>query len=240
MEDIKMAERIFADKTAAEYRRKGYEVLQDEALDFLPGFRADLLVRKGGKTKVVAVQTKTSLAANPKILELADALRVKPCWSFELLLVGEPERLDAPQGARPYKVPDIGRRIAEAENALSAELNNAAFLLAWSACEAAVRILVSADGLEIKRVTWPSHTLGHAVTRGILSDKDDDFLSEMLALRNALSHGFDTDGPTKEQTRDLITAAKTLQQAAESPRRGSAALDAQPNLLGTLVESRAD
>ena len=238
MEDIKLAEKMFIEKTAAEYRSRGYEVLWDETLDFLPGFHPDILVRKDGETKVIAVQSKTSLAVNPKIIELADAIRTKPDWSLELVLVGEPERLDAPEGARPYKVPDIDRRIAEAESAFAAELNNAAFLLAWSACEAAVRVLVRADGLEINRVTWPSHTLGHAATRGIISDKDDDFLSEMLALRNALSHGFDTDGPSKEQASDLITAAKALRQAAASLVCFGRALENRPHLLGALVEGR--
>ena len=103
MEDIAIIEKGFANKTAAEYRSRGYEVFQEEPLDFLPGFQADLLVRKDGETKVIAVQTRTSLVMKPGILELAEALSSKPDWSFELLLVGEPERLDAPAGARPLR-----------------------------------------------------------------------------------------------------------------------------------------
>ena len=241
MEDIELIEKAFADKTAAEYRSRGYEVFREQPLDFLPGFRADLLVRRGDETKVIAVQTRTSLAVKPEIRQLADALSSKPNWSFELLLISEPERLDAPEGARPFAEPDIGRRIEEAESALAAGFNDAAFLLAWSASEAAVRILVNAAGVEIKRVTWPSHVLGHAATLGIISDEDDKFLSEMLAYRNALSHGFETHSLNKGRVEDLIVAAKKLRRAAASPAPVDTSLDARPHLLDPLdVPARLD
>ena len=53
MEDITIIEKQFAEKTAAEYRSRGYEVFRDAPLDFLPGFSADLLVRKDGESKVI-------------------------------------------------------------------------------------------------------------------------------------------------------------------------------------------
>ena len=227
MEDIAMIEMAFADKTAAEYRSRGYEVFREEPLEFLPGFRADLLVRKDGETKVIIVQTRSSLALKPEIRELAEALSSEPGWSFELLLVSEPERLDAPEGARPFEEPDINHRINEAEKALAAGFNHASFLLAWSACEAAVRILVNAVGVEIKRVTWPSHVLGHAAMQGIISENDDSFLSEMLAYRNALSHGFEADDFDAGRVKDLIVAAKKLLRATAKPVRQDMSWDAR-------------
>ena len=59
MEDLVIVKKEFANKRAAEYRSRGYEVWQDAPLDFMPGFRADLLVRKNGETRVIAVQTRT-------------------------------------------------------------------------------------------------------------------------------------------------------------------------------------
>ena len=241
MEDLAMNERAFADKTAAEYRSRGYEVLREEPLEFLPGFRADLLVRKDGETKVISVQTRSSLALKPEIQELAEALSNKPGWSFELLLVSEPERLDAPDGARPFQEPDIDRRIDEAEKAFAAGFDNASFLLAWSACEAAIRILVNAAGVEIKRVTWPSHVLGHAAIQGIISEHDDSFLSEMLAYRNALSHGFETVNFDAGRVSELIVAAKILRRAAGNPVRQDLSWDARAGLLDPLdVPARLD
>ena len=93
------AEHLLARKTAEEYRSKGYEVTLDAPLDFFPGYRADLLARKAGEVTVIEVKSRSSLAADSRIRELARVVDAKPGWSFELLLVAEPEKLDSPEGA---------------------------------------------------------------------------------------------------------------------------------------------
>ena len=93
IDNVTDSEYLIARKTAEEYRSKGYEVLQETPLEFLPGFRADLVVRKGGEAKVIEVRRRSSLAANPKVRELAEIIDSMPGWSFELILVGEPEKL---------------------------------------------------------------------------------------------------------------------------------------------------
>ena len=62
MEDIAILERERTNEVARNYEDKGYEVQRDVELDFVPGFRADLLARKGGETLVVEVKTATSLS----------------------------------------------------------------------------------------------------------------------------------------------------------------------------------
>ena len=51
MEDLAIIKKEFANKRAAEYRSRGYEVLRDAPLDFMPGFCANLLARKNGETR---------------------------------------------------------------------------------------------------------------------------------------------------------------------------------------------
>ena len=81
-EEATNTEYLFLRKTAEEYRKKGYEVALESQLDFFPGFRADLLVRKNDETKVIEVKSRSSLALNPKIGELARIIDSKPGWSF--------------------------------------------------------------------------------------------------------------------------------------------------------------
>ena len=57
----------------------------------------------------------------------------------------------------------------------------------------------------------------------------------MLTYRNALSHGFEVDGPSDERLEDLIAAAKIIRQAASSPEGYFDVSDDQPHLLGPLV-----
>ena len=221
MEDIAILKRKFSDKRAAEYRSRGYGVIQDAPLEFLPGFRADLLVSKDGENKVIAVQTRTSLAVTPEIDQVAEILGSKPGWSFDLLLVGEPERLDAPENVQPFDGEDILRRIDEADGAFAAGFAEAAFLLAWSACEAAVRAMVAAEGVDIQRVTHAGYVLGQAVFHGALSSDDDKYLSDMLRYRNAIVHGFEVTDFDAMRAKDLIIAARKLHRACAALRSPS-------------------
>ena len=111
MENATDSEYFIARQTAEEYRSKGYEVLQETPLDFLPDFRADLVVRKGGETKGIEIKRRSSLAADPRVRELAQILDSKPGWSFQLILVGEPEMLDSPEEAHSFDRDDILRRL---------------------------------------------------------------------------------------------------------------------------------
>ena len=212
MEDIAITERRFVDIKAAEYRSRGYEVEREVPLDFAPGFCADLLIRKGDEVKVIEVKTRTALTLDRdySYSELSDALHAMPGWSFELLLVGEPERLSAPESAQSLNAESIPQRIDDAEKALAAGFPHAALLLAWSACEATVRILVEADGIAIKRVTRPAYVINMAVTHGVISMADFDYLDEIMGYRNAIAHGFEVDDFDPRFVPELIAATQRL------------------------------
>ena len=204
IEDIEILERKFIDKTVAKYRSRGYEVEENCPLEFLPGFRADLVVRKDGEVRVIEVKSRTSLAATPKLNELAEILYSKPGWSYDLLLVGEPEKLESPEGAQPFAEEEIRQRLAEAEKVLEKGSGEAAFLLAWSACEAATRNLIETEGISITRVTTAAYVLDMAVMHGIISREDYDYLTDMMKYRNAIAHGFDVNGFSDEKVTELI------------------------------------
>ena len=210
IEDIEIVQKNFIEKKASEYRSRGYEVEENCPLEFLPGFRADLVVRKDGETKVIEVKYKASLAVSPKIRELSRILHDKPGWSFELLLVGEPEKLDSPEGAQSFAEEEIRQRLAEAEKALEHGLSEAAFLLVWSAFEAATRELIAAEGVSITRVTKAGYVLDQAIFHGVISREDYDYLVDMRKYRNAIAHGFDVDGFSDEKVKELIEVVLCL------------------------------
>ena len=197
-------------KTAEEYLSNGYEVQQAALLDFFPDFPADLLVRKGDEVKVIEVKSRPSLAADPRISELARLIDSKPGWSFELVLVGEPERVDSPAGARTFKGEGITRRLEQAEKSLGVGMSEAAFLLAWSACEAAVRELIAAEGVSDTRITSPRFVLDQAVFRGVISRGDYDNLVGMLKYRNAIVHGFNPGDFQAALVTELIETVRRI------------------------------
>ena len=209
-EDIEILERQFIDKKAAEYRSRGYEVEENCQLEFLPGYRADLVVRKGEETRVIEVKARTSLARAPRMAEVVEILYEKPGWSYDLLLVGEPEKLESPEGSQPFAEEAIRRRLAEAETVLEKGSGEAAYLLVWSACEAAIRNLIETAEISITRVTTAAYVLDMAVMHGIISHEDHDYLTDMMKYRNAIAHGFDVNGFSDEKVTELIGVAARL------------------------------
>ena len=204
------SEYLLARKTAEEYRSNGYDVQLEVSLDFFPGFRADLVVRKGDEVKVIEVKSRPSLAADPRISELAKLIESKPGWSFELVLVGEPERVDSPAGALPFEGQGILRRLEQAKMSLEAGIPEAAFLLAWSAGEAALRELIAAEGVSDSRITSPLFVLDQAVFRGVISREEYDSLAGMLRFRNAIVHGFSADDLSDALVTELIGTIRSI------------------------------
>ena len=208
--DTTDTEYLLTRKTAEEYRSKGYEVLLEAPLDFMPGFRADLLVRKGDEARVIEVKSRSSLTADPKISELARITEAMPGWTFELVLVGEPEKVDSPEGARSFESARILRRLEESERSLQVELPEAAFLLAWSASEAVIRELLAAQGVSGKSITSPGYVLDQGLYHGVISRNDYDALTRMRKYRNAIIHGFGADDFNSELATELIATVRRI------------------------------
>ena len=218
------SEYLLARKTAEEYSSKGYEVSLDQVLDFFQGFRADLLVRKGDEVKVIEVKSRSSLAADPRISQLARIIDSKPGWSLELLLVGEPEKLDSPEGARSFEGEEILSRIKKAEKSLEAGIPEAAFLLAWSACEAALRELLAEHGVSNTSITTPGYVLDQAVFRGVISRDDYNHLTGIRKYRNAVVHGFDPGDLDTKLVSELVEIIRRITMATNQS-------DAEPDDL---------
>ena len=213
-----ISEYLLIKQTAEEYRSRGYEVVLAAPLEFLPGFTADLLVRKGDEVKVIEVKSRPSLAADPRIGELVRRIESMPGWTFELLLVSEPEKLDSPAGARSFGNENIAHRFEEAERALEAGLPEAAFLLAWSAHEAAIRVVFAEQGITESGITGPHFVLNQAVIHGVISRQEYKALKEMLKYRNAIVHGFSLSDFRAELVVDLITAGRRIIASASATK----------------------
>ena len=203
-------EYLFTQKTAEEYRSKGYEVTFEPKLDFLPGMTPDLLVSRGDERMVIEVKSRSTLAADRRVAEMARIIADKPGWSFELVLVAEPERLDSPEGARSFEHEQILGTSDAAEGLLQAGLPEAAFVMAWSACEASIRARVAEEGVLDGGITTSLFVLDRAVFEGILSRSEYKYLTGLLPYRNAIVHGFDAGEFDAALAADLIAFARRM------------------------------
>jgi uncharacterized protein YutE (UPF0331/DUF86 family) len=222
METINSREKQRALAIAEEYRRQGYEVIEEpspeQLPDFLSSYHPDLLIRKGDKAKIVEVKSRSSLAKAPQIRDLARLLHNKTNWSFELVFVGEESPFGAlEEEARPFKNEDILRGIETAEKLVDSGFAEAALMSAWSTAEATVRLLIEAEGLALERFD-PPYILMQAATNGVISKEDYQFLTKMMKRRNALAHGFKTVDFDPALARELISTTKRLLQSAAEPQ----------------------
>lgn len=208
--DLTVAEREFADLRAAEYLGKGYEVLREAPLDFLPGYRADLLVKMGDETRVIEIKTRSSIIANPALREFRRIINSRPGWSFELQLVGEPEGIDATDNAQPLDEAGILNRLAQSQSLLESGLTEAALLVAWTAAEGVLRIMVTAEGIAIDRATDPSYIVGMAVAHGAIDRDTYHHLLGIMENRNAIAHGFSVNHFQDTVVAELIETVKSL------------------------------
>ena len=211
------AEILLTEKTEEEYRNKGYTVLREAPLEFMTDFVADLVARKDDETIVIEVSTRAGLALNPRIGELVETLHAKPGWSFELLLVGEPEKLESPASAQPLYGQGTLERLNQAVRALESGLAEAAFVTAWSALEAATRALIAEEVGANSDITMSGHVLDEAVFLGIISRSDYDDLRNMMKYRNAIVHGFSPSDFGNHMVTELIGRVKVICEEAASP-----------------------
>ena len=207
-------EYLITHKTAEEYRSKGYEVTLAPKLDFLPGMTPDLLASRGDERIVVEVKSRTSLSADRRVAELARIIEDKPGWSFDLVLVAEPEKLDSPEGARSFEREQILRRSEAAEDLLEADMAEVAFIVAWSACEASIRSQVAEQGVPDRGVTASLFLLDQAVFEGVLSRSEYKYLTGLLPYRNAIVHGFDSGEFDAALVAGLIAFARRMADPA--------------------------
>ena len=131
-----------------------------------------------------------------------------------MLLVAEPEKVASPDGARAFDKAKIASRLEEAQKSLDAGLTEAAFLLAWSACEAVIRELLTYEGVSNDSITKTGFVLDQGVFHGVLSRDEYDTLTRFRRYRNAIVHGFGVDNFNGELVRELIKTVRRIVRTA--------------------------
>ena len=221
-----ITEKRFADLKADEYRRQGYVVSREELLETVPGFRADLVARKDGHTKVVEVRTQASLASAEYLDEVARIINETPDWSFELHLIAEAEKIPTPSIDDDFGESDITERLRTAQQLVNEGFVEPAFIIAWAAMEAAARKLVAARGVAIDSITSPTYLLNQAAFHNAIHPEEYDHLRNLSAFRNAIVHGVQSPDIDIDMVSDLIAMTSRFLGSAQPTSDFNARIDA--------------
>ncbi|MCY3922332.1 MAG: hypothetical protein OXG27_08045 [Chloroflexi bacterium] len=208
------AEYQLKQQTADAYRDQGYEVSIDEELDFMPGFRADLLARKGDQVRVIEIKSRLALVNAGVLDHLARAIEEQPGWSFELVLAAEAETPEPPRGADPIDREQVHLRLDEAEQLLYEGHAESALILACMAYEAKIRLLIGDADRWDGRVSSFRQMSEQASYLGVISAEERDKLTRLWDLRNAIIHGYHAPEFNEGSVRELIDVVRGLDAAA--------------------------
>ncbi|MCY3571765.1 MAG: hypothetical protein OXH19_10560 [Chloroflexi bacterium] len=208
------AEYQLKQETADAYRDQGYEVAIDQELDFMPGFRADLLARKGDQVRVIEIKSRSALVNAGVLDHLARAIEAQPGWSFELVLAAETETPEPPRGADPIDREHVHLRLDEAEQLLDEGHAESAFILACMAYEAKIRLLLGGAEKADSRLFSFRQMSEQASYLGVISAEERDKLTRLWDLRNAMIHGYHAPEFNEDSARELIDVVRGLDAAA--------------------------
>jgi hypothetical protein len=177
------------EKVAHRYRQEGYDVtLRPSAADlpaFLANAEVDLIARKGNESVAVQVKRRDELY---DIGPLAETVNAQPGWSYDLVVYPRPSDEGIPADATEPGGSYIDSLLAEADRLLGAGGMRGAFLIAWSAAEAAMREVGRRDAIEVNS-NPPRFVLKSLYANGLMSREDYERLEHCYSVRSALIHG---------------------------------------------------
>ena len=201
-------EQAYIQHVAEDYRSRGYEVIIEphQLPDFLSGYRPDMMVSRGGETTVIEVKSRPSRSDGVQTRKLAELLAGKPGWNFELIVVSDDST--APFGTRTFDYDDVRRSVKEVRELVASGFTGPALLTGWAALEAALRLLLDAEGVTLRSA--PSSVVKQGVEEGLISRDEYQTLSDVMARRNALAHGFQGKEVKPEDVSVLLGLAERL------------------------------
>jgi len=182
---------------AAQYERDGFVVAVEphpSAVPFdLGGYRPDLLASKGDEHHIVEVRESGKHLSVDRFQELAEEIGRHGGWRFFLVTSDDVSPDGIPTSSPLLSWKDLWEQSRIAPKLLELGAHEAALLSLWAIFEGMLRLQATRISLPIERFPT-SGLLDHLYSHGELSMKQYDRAIEVLALRNAVAHGFAADG----------------------------------------------
>ncbi len=209
METTTTLEQVRIKQLTEEYRRGGYEVIvrpkPHQLPDFLEGYLPDMIVGRDGEWTAIAVKSRRALAAGTQTRDLARLIENRPDWNFELIVVSDERPHESMEVLDPRSV---RRGIEEAMRLADNDFAGPALLTGWAALEAALRLLLNAEGVKVRLPT--TRIVEQAVEEGVISRGEYRMLSALMRRRNALAHGFRSEAVHPSQVSTLLSLTRRL------------------------------
>jgi hypothetical protein len=198
---------------ANEYQKKGYTVLQPQSTSDLPAFlRAtnympDLIAKSKEENLIIEVKSSKTVQELDRLSGVSELINAQKDWQFVLVLTNPRETPLVRSTFSAAKVSDLlnkSRALREREDSVHVE---AAFLFAWAAVEASLRLFPEKE-IGRRQPSTPSTLIRNAAMAGRLERKEAQELERLFRIRNSLLHAGDDRPPTSADV-DLLYRVAT-------------------------------
>lgn len=208
--NIVLSHKSRVQEAADRYESEGYDVTVEPSRDELPAFlrpfHPDIIAVRQGRSVAVEVRSANKIRRLDYWREFAEAVKHNPQWHLEL--ISSPSEIEASE-AEALSQTEILSLLHESEQIERSGVLNASLLLAWSAAEAAIRIVLERYNVESPDVQ-PAALISRSFTDGLLGREEYDFLLYCMRKRNTIAHGFRQDitaedlSKLRQVTQDLL------------------------------------
>lgn len=179
----------FVEQVADRYRAEGYDVLVHPQMRkrpaFLRDFSPDLIAKRGKENAVVEIKRMDRHPVGASRGRMAKLVKSKPGWRLDLVIFSPKETGDV----RTLPEKAIRDSIGRAKKLFGQGEKSAAFLLAWSAFEAAGRRAVEAIEQEPFENASPADLSKALLSLGEITEPQWRSLRDLLKVRNSVAHG---------------------------------------------------
>jgi hypothetical protein len=192
---------------ASEYRNKGFEVITphstNESPDFLrnSGYFPDIIARSPEENLIIEVKSQQSSGDLGRLSEIAELVNSQPSWQFVLVLTNPRE---APSSISQPSTEKAGLLLAKSRAIGTQDQTHveAAFLFAWAALEASLRLLPE-ERRATKTPSTPWTLIRNAAMEGHIGRDDAKTLDRLFKLRNSLLHAGGEASPSINEVESL-------------------------------------
>src|SRR5437764_850914 len=162
-------------EVAREYAGQGYKVrLHPGEADlprFLSSFRPALIAYGPDENVVAEVKSKSTLSESEYLAAFASAAADMPGWRLDLVVTNPKHAPVVDNGAEELDQAEVEARIKAVRELWAVHQEDAAILLAWSAIEAAMRLVAKRESIELEN-DQPAFVLKKLFSLGLLGRED--------------------------------------------------------------------
>ncbi|KMO16488.1 hypothetical protein [Methylobacterium indicum] len=190
-DDLAHQTRRLLDSLRKDAERRGWTFHAPPPKAAVPDFAEDyepdamMITPEGGV--MIAITTRSSLARNARLAEIAQRVSEQPGWSFRVFYANTSDPPDP--STPPSTVEEIASSITEVRALDETGHGRAALVMGWATLEAIARLVVDRHGIGPAKPLSPIQAVQVLVQEGYLDDDDARRLRSLARVRNEIVHG---------------------------------------------------